>query len=43
MYHYIVKVDSTFQGELQHIMVNSSSNVITDLTSYCAMNPVPTY
>ena len=41
MYHYVVKVNSNFEGTVQHLMSNKSSGVVTDLGTFCNMNAAP--
>jgi V8-like Glu-specific endopeptidase len=39
MYHYVVKADTNFTGYLQHVVNNTSDNVVTDLTGVCRLAP----
>lgn len=39
MYHYVIKADTTFTGYLQHVVNNTSDNVVTDLTGVCRLSP----
>ena len=39
MYHYVIKTDTNFTGYLQHVVNNTSDNVVTDLTGVCRLAP----
>ena len=39
MYHYVIKSDAVFTGYLQHVVNNTSDNVVTDLTGVCRLAP----
>ncbi len=39
MYHYVIKADTNFTGYLQHVVNNTSDNVVTDLTGVCRLAP----
>ena len=39
MYHYVIKVESSFTGHLQHLVNNQNAGVITDMTSVCTLTP----
>jgi V8-like Glu-specific endopeptidase len=39
MYHYVIKADTNFTGYLQHVMTNTSDNVVTDFTGVCRLAP----
>ncbi|MBL8644038.1 MAG: hypothetical protein JNK21_08885 [Rhodospirillaceae bacterium] len=39
-YHYVVKVENTFRGTLQHLVNNIQAGVITDMTTTCAFGTV---
>lgn len=36
-YHYVVKVENTFGGFIQHLVDNKSVGVITDMSAMCAL------
>lgn len=38
MYHYVVKVESAFNGYVEHLVNNLQAKVVTDMTIACAMN-----
>ena len=38
MYHYVVKVEGSFTGFLQHLVNNLQAAVITDMTTACALS-----
>ncbi len=37
--HYVVKVESTFTGFLQHLLDNLQAGITTDMTTMCALRP----
>jgi virginiamycin B lyase len=37
IYHYVLKLEGSFSGYLQHLVNNKSSGVITDMTTTCLM------
>jgi hypothetical protein len=37
MFHYVIKADDAFTGQLQHLVRNNAANVTTDLTNVCLM------
>src|SRR3954464_12477162 len=37
LYHYVIKITNQFTGFLQHLVNNSQSGVITDMTAVCAL------
>lgn len=39
MYHYVVKIEGTFTGYLQHLVDNQSAGVVTDMTAVCTLTP----
>lgn len=39
MYHYVVRVEGTFTGYLQHLLNNTQASVVTDMTTACALGP----
>ena len=41
MYHYILRTESAFNGYLQHLVNNTSSGVITDMTGALWTAPAP--
>src|SRR6185436_10719170 len=38
--HYVVKIEGTFTGFLQHLVTNTQAGVVTDMTTACVMNGV---
>ena len=38
MYHYVFKIESPFNGFVQHLVNNLQAGVVTDMTIACAMN-----
>ena len=41
MYHYVLKVEGTLTGFLQHLVNNQAVSVITDMTTNCTFGTVP--
>jgi hypothetical protein len=39
-YHWTMKIENSFVGELQHLVNNSKVGVITDMTTQCSFNDV---
>ena len=39
MYRYIIKPDTSFSGYLQHLVNNTASGLITDMTAVCRLAP----
>ena len=37
-FHYVIKIESPFTGFLQHVVSNTRSGVITDMTTTCRLN-----
>jgi hypothetical protein len=37
MYHYVIKIEGTFTGFLQHLVNNQARGVITDMTTVCQL------
>lgn len=40
MYHYVIKLENSFRGSLQHLVNNIQRGVITDMTTVCAFGTV---
>lgn len=38
-YHYVIKLEGTFTGYLQHLVTNTQAGVVTDMTESCALTP----
>lgn len=38
IYHYIIRIDSTFTGQLQHLVNNLKTGVVSDMTTVCALS-----
>jgi len=39
-YHYVIKLEGSFRGSLQHLVNNTRAGVITDMTTQCAFGTV---
>jgi V8-like Glu-specific endopeptidase len=39
MFHFVVKVEGSFTGYLQHLVNNQAAGVITDMTAVCTLAP----
>lgn len=37
LYHYIIEAEAPFTGFVQHLVVNSETGVVTDMTATCAL------
>jgi hypothetical protein len=41
-YHYVVQIESTYTGFIQHLVNNTKAGVTTDMTTACALNGAAT-
>ncbi len=39
MYHYVITLENSFPGYIQHLVNNEAAGVITDMTAVCALTP----
>ena len=39
MYHYVITLENSFPGYIQHLVNNETVGVITDMTAVCALTP----